>query len=103
MENKNPNDVIRVHIIVKGRVQNVGFRAHVEYHALQIGVFGWVRNIDKDGVETVAEGEREKVERFIEIVKKGPNIARVDEAKIEYQEPLGELTGFHVKKAFYTN
>lgn len=102
MENKNPNDIIRVHIIVKGRVQNVGFRAHVEYHALQIGVFGWVRNIDKDGVEAVAEGKRENVEQFVEIVKKGPNMARVDEAQVEYQEALGELTGFSVKRAFYT-
>lgn len=102
MENENPNDVIRVHIIVKGRVQNVGFRAHVEYHALQIGVFGWVRNIDKDGVEAVAEGKRENVEQFVEIVKKGPKMARVDEAQVEYQEALGELTGFSVKRAFYT-
>ena len=35
----NPNEIIRVHIWVKGRVQAVGFRAHVEYFALQIGVF----------------------------------------------------------------
>lgn len=103
MENKKPNEIVRVHIIVKGRVQNVGFRAHVEYHALQLGVLGWVRNVDKDRVETVAEGSREKIERFVELVKKGPSMARVDEATVEYEEPLGELTGFHVKKAFYTN
>lgn len=103
MEIKNPTEMIRVHIWVKGRVQNVGFRAHVEYHALQIGVLGWVRNVDNDGVETVAEGTRAQVERFIEIVKQGPHLSRVDEAKIEYEEPLGELTGFTVKKAFYSN
>ncbi|MFN3491388.1 MAG: acylphosphatase [Anaerolineales bacterium] len=103
MENENPNEVIRVHIIVKGRVQNVGFRAHVEYHALQIGLLGWVRNVDKDSVETVAAGPRDKRERFVDIVKKGPSMARVDEAQVEYEKPLGELTGFHVKKAFYTN
>lgn len=102
METKNPNEIIRAHIWVKGRVQNVGFRAHVEFHALQIGVLGWVRNVDKDGVETVAEGTREKVERLVELVKKGPNLAHVDEAKVEYEEPLGELTGFSVKKALYT-
>lgn len=102
METKNPTEIIRVHIWVKGRVQNVGFRAHVEYHALQIGVFGWVRNVDKDSVETVAEGTRAQVERFIEIVKQGPNVSRVDEARVEYEKPLGELTGFSVKKAFYT-
>ncbi|NJN80224.1 MAG: acylphosphatase [Anaerolineales bacterium] len=101
--NPNPNEIVRVHMWLKGRVQGVGFRAHVEYHALQIGVFGWVRNVDKNGVETVAEGTRQKIERFVEIVKKGPNLARVDEAKLEYEEPLGELTGFSVKKAFYSS
>lgn len=101
MEIKNPTEIIRVHIWVKGRVQNVGFRAHVEYHALQIGVLGWVRNVDKNSVETVAEGTRAQIERFIEIVKQGPNVSRIDEAIVEYEEPLGELSGFTVKKAFY--
>ncbi|KXK10846.1 MAG: acylphosphatase [Chloroflexi bacterium OLB14] len=102
MENNNPNEIIRVHIWVKGRVQKVGFRAHVEYQALQLGIFGWVRNFDHDCVETVGEGKRQSIARFIEIVKQGPSLARVDEAKIEYEEPTGELSGFHVKKAFYS-
>ena len=56
------NMIVRVHILVKGRVQNVGFRAHVEYHAAQIGgITGWVRNVGHDSVEAVAEGERAKV------------------------------------------
>jgi acylphosphatase len=95
----NPNEIVRVHIWVKGRVQNVGFRAHVEYHALQIGVVGWVRNVGRDKVETVAEGVRSKIEQFVEIVKKGPKVSRVDETTVEYGEALGELTGFSVKQA----
>ena len=98
----NSNEIVRVHIWVKGRVQNVGFRAHVEYHALQIGVLGWVRNMDKDSVETVAEGTREKIERFINTVKQGTNLSKVDEVRVEYEEPTSELTGFSVKKALYT-
>ena len=95
----NPNETVRVHIWVKGRVQNVGFRAHVEFHALRIGVVGWVRNVGRDKVETVAEGSRSKIEHFVEIVRKGPNVSRVDETIVEYQEVLGELTGFSVKRA----
>lgn len=67
----NPNEIVRVHIRVKGRVQGVGFRAHVEYAALQIGVLGWVRNVGRDTVEAVAEGAREQVEQFVESVKRG--------------------------------
>ena len=93
----NPNEIIRVHIWVKGRVQAVGFRAHVEYYALQIGVLGWVRNIGWDTVETVAEGTREQIDQFIEMVKTGPPASRVDEARVEYEPPTGRLDGFSVK------
>ena len=93
----NPNEIIRVHIWVKGRVQAVGFRAHVEYQALQIGVWGWVRNIGRDTVETVAEGTREQIDQFIEMVKTGPRTSRVDEARVEYESPTGRLDGFSVK------
>jgi acylphosphatase len=98
MENNPLDEIVRVHILVKGRVQAVGFRAHVEYHALQIGVLGWVRNVGKDSVEAVAEGKRSQIEWFVDIVKKGPTLARVDNAEVEYGEALGELTGFSVKK-----
>lgn len=95
----NPNETVRVHIWVKGRVQAVGFRAHVEYNALQIGVLGWVRNLGRDMVETVAEGTRGQIDQFIEIVKKGPRAGRVDEARVEYEEPTGYLDGFTVKRS----
>jgi len=78
-------------------VQAVGFRAHVEYHALQIGVLGWVRNIGYNTVETVAEGTREQIDQFIEMVKAGPSASRVDEARVEYETPTGRLDGFSVK------
>jgi len=93
----NPNETIRVHMWVKGRVQAVGFRAHVEYYALQIGVFGWVRNIGYDMVETTAEGTREQVDQFIAMVKAGPPASRVDEARVEYEPATGRLDGFTVK------
>ena len=93
----NPNEILRVHMWVKGRVQAVGYRAHVEYYALQIGVLGWVRNIGPDTVEAVAEGTRTQIDQFIEMVKTGPTAARVDEAHVEYEPTTGRLEGFSVK------
>jgi acylphosphatase len=95
----NPNEIIRVHIWVKGRVQAVGFRAHVEYHSLQIGVFGWVRNIGRDTVEAVAEGTREQIDQFIAMVKTGPPASRVENAYVEYEPTTGRLDGFNVKNS----
>ena len=92
-------DVVRAHVWVTGRVQGVGFRAHVEFYGSQLGVTGWVRNVGYDTVESVAEGEREKVERFIEMMKQGPVSSRVDEARVEWEESTGEFVGFGVKRS----
>jgi acylphosphatase len=94
------NEAVRAHIWVKGRVQNVGFRAHVEYSARQIGgLVGWVRNVGNDAVEAIAEGERDKVERLIAAMKQGPRSSRVDESKVDWENPTGEFSGFGVKRS----
>jgi acylphosphatase len=90
---------VRAHVWAKGRVQGVGFRAHVEYYARQIGVTGWVRNVGWDMVEAVAEGERGKVERFIEMMKEGPRVSRVDESRVEWENVTGEFQGFGVRRS----
>ena len=96
----NPSNLVRVHIWVKGRVQGVGFRAYVEYSAKQIGgITGWVRNVGYDTVEAVAEGQRDQVERFIETMKQGPRMSRVDESKMEWETPNGEYNEFGVKRS----
>ncbi len=92
-------NLVRAHIWVKGRVQGVGFRAHVEYHAQQIGITGWVRNVGYETVEAVAEGEREKVERFIEKMKEGPRGSRVDESNVEWEDATGEFWEFGVRRS----
>lgn len=94
------NETVRAHIWVKGRVQGVGFRAHVEYSARQInGLTGWVRNVGYDTVEAVAEGGRAAVERLIQVMKDGPRGSRVDESKVEWESPTGEFDRFGVKRS----
>ena len=92
--------IVRAHVWVKGRVQGVGFRAHVEYGARQIGgLTGWVRNVGYDTVEAIAEGQRENVERFIETMKQGPSFSRVDEATVEWEDVTGEFREFGMKRS----
>ena len=88
--------LVRVHIWVKGRVQGVGFRAFVADSAEYIGVNGWVRNVNWDTVETVAQGSRAQVDQFIQAVKTGPRASRVVECRVE-EEPAGaEFTSFEI-------
>ncbi len=91
--------IIRVHVWVKGRVQNVGFRAHVQYSARQIGVNGWVRNVGYDTVEAVGEGERAQLERLVEAVKTGPMGSQVDESNVEWQNATGEFRDFQLRRS----
>lgn len=91
---------VRAHIWVKGRVQGVGFRAHVEYSARQInGLTGWVRNVGYDTVEAIAEGQRDNVERLIEAMKQGPRGARVDQSNVEWETVTGEFREFGVRRS----
>jgi acylphosphatase len=99
-EPRSENNVVRAHIWVKGRVQGVGFRAHVEYHARRVGgLTGWVRNVGDERVEAVGEGERAKVEQLIQIMQNGPRGSGVDESKVEWETPTGEFDRFGVKRS----
>lgn len=96
----NPKkEQVRTHIFVKGRVQAVGFRAFVQQNAIRIGVTGWVRNVGYDTVEAVAEGTREQIERFQEMVKRGPPGSQVDESHSEWAQPTGAFEKFRVRSS----
>jgi len=71
------SDVIR-HVIVRGRVQGVGFRAFVADEAIRRGLAGWVRNRRDGSVEALFAGSAEAVAAMIEACHEGPWGARVD-------------------------
>ena len=87
----------RVHIWLQGRVQGVGFRAYVKHIAARLGLTGWVRNVGRDRVETVADGERPVLEQFIEAVQKGPPSSRVEAARLEWEPVAVEFPDFEVR------
>jgi acylphosphatase len=69
-------DVMR-HVVIRGRVQGVGFRAWTEYTALEQGLEGWVRNRRDGAVEAVFAGPPEAVAEMIESCRQGPPGAHV--------------------------
>ena len=54
----------RIHVIVHGRVQGVGFRWATGAEARRLGLDGWVRNRDDGTVEAEIQGPPENVERM---------------------------------------
>jgi acylphosphatase len=66
------------HVVIRGRVQGVGYRAWAEYTALDHDLEGWVRNRRDGSVEAVFAGSPEAVVQMIEACRRGPPGARVD-------------------------
>lgn len=94
-----PNASVRVHIWVKGRVQGVGFRAFVADCASEIGILGWVRNVNWDTVETIGEGSRMQVDVFCMAVKTGPHSSRVDTCRVDEETFSGEFLDFEIRSS----
>jgi acylphosphatase len=89
----------RVHAVVSGRVQGVGFRAFVAHWAESQGLAGWVRNLPYSRqVELEVQGPDDAVDDLIRGVGDGPLGARV-ESVISEPCPLdrGGDMGFHVR------
>jgi acylphosphatase len=87
----------RLHILIEGRVQGVGFRYFVLENANALGLTGWVRNRYDQSVEVVAEGEREKLEKLLIAIRTGPRGSMVTDVKPQWRAAQGEFNRFSIK------
>src|ERR1700674_4478994 len=71
------SDAIR-HVMIRGRVQGVGYRYWVEQQARARGLEGWVRNRRDGSVEALFAGPAEVVSEMIALCRRGPASARVE-------------------------
>ena len=86
----------RVHVIVRGDVQGVGYRYTMRMIAVEAGVSGWVRNRRDGSVEAEVEGTPEQVDEVLAWMAEGPPGSRVDAAQTTDASPTGER-GFEVR------
>lgn len=87
----------RLHAVVRGRVQGVGFRYTTLRRALSLGLVGWVANRHDGSVEVVAEGERAALDTFLEFLHIGPPAAEVREVDLQWTTASGEFKTFGVR------
>ncbi len=88
--------LVRVRLLVRGRVQGVWFRGATQEEAHRLGVAGWVRNRPDGTVEAEVEGTREAIDALVAWAHRGPSAARVTDVAIETIGTTGEQ-GFVVK------
>jgi len=88
---------MRYHLIIKGRVQGVGYRMSAYDAANNLGITGWVRNRHDGSVEVVAESDKTTLEQLVLWAKRGPDYAEVSEVKTEELTATGEFTKFNIR------
>lgn len=88
--------MVRVQILVKGHVQGVSFRWWIKKTARSMGIVGSVKNLGDGRVEIYAEGEKEKLEEFIDMVKKGPLFCEVEGIDVNWKRSSGQYQSFEV-------
>ena len=92
-------------LYIRGDVIGVGFRAWTKIQAKIIGVFGWVKNNYSrtdvfgvgGGVEALVQGEEEKVNQIIKLIKQGPPVSRVEGVEVLWEEPKVIYESFEIK------
>jgi acylphosphatase len=76
-----------VHVVVRGRVQGVGYRAWLHRQAGAHGLEGWVRNRRDGAVEAVFAGAPGIVEAMLAACRRGPASASVEAIDVEDGAP----------------
>ena len=74
-------------VLIRGRVQGVGFRAWIEHAAARRALDGWARNRRDGAVEAVFAGPDAAVTTAVEACHRGPPGARVDAVDAEEGSP----------------
>lgn len=86
----------RVHVIVEGAVQGVGYRYTMRMVAREAGVAGWVRNRRDGSVEAEVEGDEARVDEVLAWMAEGPPGSSVTAARVSEMPPVGD-SGFAVR------
>ena len=86
-----------VYIIIRGRVQGVGFRYFTKQRADAYNLIGFVRNLIDGNVEVVAKGPQKSLDNLIIGLKSGPPRSVVSACVVNWRPAIGRVQGFTIK------
>ena len=92
------SELASLHVILRGRVQGVFFRAFTQRHAVILGLTGYVGNLPGGRmIEVQAEGKRRQLEELLQHLYQGPVGAKVEEVEASWGDYQGSFSGFEVR------
>ncbi|GEO11694.1 acylphosphatase [Segetibacter aerophilus] len=68
-----------LHLLIKGKVQGVFYRATAKEIANELGITGWIKNTNEGDVEAVVTGSQDQLQAFATWCRTGPERANVSE------------------------
>jgi acylphosphatase len=86
----------RVHVIVRGQVQGVGYRWFAARQARHHALTGWIRNRADGSVEAEVEGPRAALETLLAEFRRGPAHAVVSGVEAEWNDSAHGHTEFEI-------
>jgi len=87
-------DYLEFYAKVYGRVQGVGFRLFCWNWAQSLGIFGYAKNLTDGSVEVLAQGKEENLQEFLEKIKQGPKLAKVEKIEIIWRKAKNKFSYF---------
>ena len=97
MTTQKQKDRARLHLVISGRVQGVGFRFSAYDEAKDLALAGWVRNLASGEVEIVAEGTQANLQMLAAWAHLGPPSAHVTQVREDWLEFTGEFSEFRIR------
>jgi acylphosphatase len=81
-------------VVIRGRVQGVGYRDWLAREAGRLGLSGWVRNRGDGSVEALLAGDEPSLQVLLSACRRGPRLARVEGIEEHLADPPDQ-PGFH--------
>lgn len=72
----------RYGVKIWGHVQGIFFRAFIRDHARSLGLTGWVKNLPGGEIEALFEGEKENIDKMVELCNAGYSRASVEKMRV---------------------
>ncbi len=88
--------MVEIQCVISGKVQGVRYRDFVQVSATELGVVGYVRNVEDGTVLVCAQALPDILKEFIEYLHEGSLLARVDAVSVDWKSPKVTFDDFSI-------
>lgn len=94
---KVAKELVRFYGRAQGRVQGVGFRYFVQQNARELGITGWVRNMDDGSVTMELQGPQDAIDEQEKRIREGNYFVHVQSLELEAREVVAGEKKFDIR------